>query len=455
MNDETSYWTISEAATRLRSGDVSATELVDHALQRINRFNPTLNCFIEVLYVRAHEQAIAIDKLFQSGVDLGPLQGIPVSLKDNIATAGVRTSAGSSLLSNWIPDEDADVVHQLSKSGAVIVGKATMYEFAFGAENARFGVTRNPWDTSRTTAGSSSGSAASVAAGLSFGSVGTDSGGSVRHPAAFCGIVGFKPTYGAVSCRGVIPLSNSLDHVGPLARTVTDVALMYAAMVGMPRSIENRLMRALEGGLKGIKIGCLPLDSLEGVDAEVKDHVNAAYELLEREGAELIHVGFPSLTAVGAVLWTIMLVEAAEYHRNNLKRFSSEFHPFVRDRLERGQRIPGTFYVQAQRLRRKIGLITNTALQECDVLAMPSVPTLPHSIHVSAEVSSRYSGLANLTGQPAVVVPCGFSVGGLPIGFELAGRSYDDETVLRVARAYERATGWHQIHPTDVATAAS
>jgi aspartyl-tRNA(Asn)/glutamyl-tRNA(Gln) amidotransferase subunit A len=433
-------------------------------LDRIDHINPRLNCYLTVLVERAHSRARFLEELLLAGHFLGPLHGIPISLKDNIATATVRTTVGSSIFADWVPTNSATVVTRLEAAGAVIVAKANLYEFAYGAPHLRYGPTRNPWDLERTCGGSSNGSASSVAGGLCYGSIGTDTGGSIRNPACLCGVVGLKPTYGLISRAGVFPLSGNLDHVGPIARTVRDIALLLHATAGhdladsttADRTIPDYAER-LEDSPKGLRVGIPRIQDGELIDPDVRGAVNEAYATLEREGVELLEVQLPDYVQARTVMRIISATEAAEYHRPYLRTRRSEYHPKVRSLLEVGEFIPATEYVHAQRVRQRIKNELRAVFDNVDVIALPAFPVPAYPIgagtvqingkEVDEGAATRYTTLFNLTGHPSVVVPCGFSSERLPIGFQIAGRAFDEATVLQVARAYERATKWHLMRP--------
>lgn len=400
----------------------------------------------------ARGEAEAAEQLIRSGTWLGPLHGIPVSVKDNIATAGVRTTAGSPILAESVPERDAAAVESLRAAGAVLVAKANMYEFAFGEANARFGPVRNPWNPERSTAGSSSGSVAAVAAGLSYGSLGTDTGGSIRVPAAFCGVVGLKPTPGRVSLDGVVPVSRSLDHVGPIARTVADAAALFAALTG------EDCASSLEDGVAGVRLAVPAQQASEAIDPEVASAVDVACAVLADEGAMLVEVELPDLLEAQAALWTIASAEAAEYHRGTLWSRAGDYHPLVRSRLEGGSAVSAIDYIGARSACERLSETVRAALGGVDALLLPVSPVAAYPLgaravaidgreeDVSAAVT-RYTPLASVTGRPALSLPCGRSADGLPIGFQIVGHPRGEATVLRVGRAYERATPWHREHP--------
>jgi aspartyl-tRNA(Asn)/glutamyl-tRNA(Gln) amidotransferase subunit A len=449
-------WLSLEAAAELiRRRELSPLELIQATLDRVELENRDVNCLLSVAGDQALARARALTQKLGSGSYLGPLHGIPLSLKDNIATVDLPTTAGSTVLGDWRPKRPAAVTSRLERSGAIVIGKSHMYEFAYGAFHPKYGETRNPWNLSYTSGGSSSGSAAAVAAGLGQASIGTDTGGSIRIPASFCGVVGLKPTFGRVSRSGVIPVSSNLDHVGPMARTVTDVALLLQAIASRP---PTTLVQVLESGVQGLRLGVPRYRESDLVDPEISAAVLRAVEVLEGEGAQLREVDLPDLLDARTTMWIISSVEAAEYHRNHLRERGDEYHPLVRLLLEQGERVPGTEYVHAQRVRRVMIRKMRQVWADVDVLALPA--TAVHAFPIGTTtlrvgereehwqpVVNRLTPLFNLTGSPALSLPCGMSREGLPIGLQLAARAFDEATLLRTARTYERATSWHTLRP--------
>jgi len=427
----------------VRGRELSALELVEAQLARIERLDPRLGCYVTVLGERARRRARELDR----GGSAGPLHGIPVSVKDNLDVSGVPTTAGSPVLGARPAGRDAEAVRRLEAAGAVVVGKTILYELAFGAQNERFGQTPNPWRLDRSTGGSSSGSVAAVAAGLCFASLASDTGGSIRVPAAFCGVVGLKPTAGLVPCEGLVPLSR-LDHVGPVARTVGDVALVLEAL--------GVAVGGLEAGAAGLRIGVVP--AAGPIEPEVAGAVAAAAAVLAAEGAELQEVERPDLDAAREALWTIASSDAARHWLAAAHEHADELHPLVRARIEAGASIPPEQVAEALRTQRRLSADLAAQLATVDVLLLPVAPLAAYRLgartvevagvadDVSAHVT-RWTPLFSLTGSPAVAVPCGFTADGLPIGLQLAAAAGRELVLLRVARAYERATPWHRAHP--------
>ncbi len=462
---DTAFVSASEAAAMIRERRISSRELTRLMLDRIERFNPSLNAYITVLAGQAMKQADAADQLLAGGTSLGPLHGVPVAVKDNMATAGIRTTAASRILVDWVPAQDATVVARLKRAGAVVLGKLNMYELAYGGVHEDFGECRNPWDLTRACSASSSGPACVVGAGLAYGSLGSDTGGSVRLPAAACGVVGLKPTYGLVSRAGVVPGSYDLDHVGPLGRTVADVALLLQVVAGHDpadpacvRAAVPDFAAGLDRGLRGLTVGVPKRQASELLDREMGAAYQDALGVLEREGAVLLEVEVPDHIISRTVMWGISAPEIAESNRKTIRNRAQDYSPAVRSLIQHGEFLPATEYIHAQRVRQVIRNAYRRVMDEVDVIAMPVVPFAAY--HVGAErirvgdveedlmpALTRYCPPFNITGQPAISVPAGFDAAGLPLAFQIAGRWLEDGTVLRVASAYERAAGWHLRHP--------
>jgi len=448
---------LSTLAPLIQAKEVSPVELVECFLQRIDALDPQLNGFVTVLHDQALTEARSAEREIVLGRYRGPLHGIPIGHKDIIETRGVRTTAQSRILHDYVPEVDATVVDRLRAAGSVLIGKLATAEFACG-ETSAWGVPSNPWDTSRTTGGSSAGSAASVSAGLCAAATGTDTGGSVRSPASFCGVVGFKPTYGLVSRKGVLPVSWSLDHVGPITRTVGDAALMLAAMMGFDpgdhASVDTTSMNDLDAlvsvaaserrgaDLHGVRLGVPDAFFSEGVDPEVAEIVSKAIEVLGSLGADVRAVNLPASKFATCAQRGIMLPEAATAHLRWLTSNMNEYAPSTRVRLQVGACLGGTHYLHAQRLRRLVTSELAEVFKSVEALAWPTTRCVAHRNNQPKVSPSHHSKLANLAGLPAVSVPCGFTNEGLPVGLQICGRAFEDATVLKVASAYERATEW-------------
>lgn len=464
---ELSALTIRQAAELIRKKTVSPVEITRACLERIEQHDQRLRSYITVLSDSALAQAQQAERSVTRGEDLGPLHGVPLALKDTFAMRGVRVTCGSKLFANNIPDYDATVVERLRNAGAVFLGTLNMHEFAFGVSTANpyYGVARNPWDQERIPGGSSGGSAVAVAASMCLGSIGTDTGGSVRLPASLCGIVGLKPTYGRVSRFGVLPLSLTMDHSGPITKTVADAATLLEVIAG-PDPREStcssrpvaRYSEDLGGDIRGLKIG-LPREYFaEAMDAQVRSAVNAAVQKLAGLGAIVEEVSLPHCKYAPAAFVALAMTEAASVHAHNLRSRPNEFSAEVRDLLYMGLLIPARRYVQAQRVRTLIAKDLAAALQRVDVIALPTV-TIPaprigeRTAKLDGKTVNLTAALArltlpfNLAGLPALSVPCGFTSEGLPIGLQIAGKPFAESTVLRVGHAYETHSPWRERRP--------
>ncbi len=449
---------IAELGRRYRSREVSPVDVATAHLARIERLDKTLNSYVTLTPERALADARAAEAAIRAGA-AGPLAGIPVAYKDLYATRGILTTAGSALLADWVPDHDSTCVSRLQQAGMVMLGKLITHEFAFGIQfpGHRFLPARNPWNLDHIPGGSSSGSGAALAAGLTVGALGSDTGGSIRGPAAFCAIVGLKPTYGRVSRAGVVTLSWTLDHTGPMARTVEDCALMLQALAGHdsadPASSREPVpdyAATLRQGISGLRVG-IPRDYFfHDVKPEVADAFESAMETLRRLGAEVRDVRIPSIWAAPAFM-VIMLTEAFAYHAGDLRERAHLYGEVLREKLMAGALFTGDEYVQAQRLRAQLREDMQHALREVDVLATPTTPgTAPaFSAVLDPNFPFARSNMApfNMAGLPALALPCGFAPNGLPISLQLAGRAFDEATVLRTGHAYEQATEWHRRRP--------
>ncbi len=453
---------IRDAGAELRAGRLSASALVEATLARIEETEPRLNAYIRVTADHARKQAAEADAELAAGRDRGPLHGIPVALKDLVDTAGIPTTGGSGFLRERIPTADATIVTRLSEAGAVLPGKLNLHEFAFGttSANPHFGPVRNPWDTERSPGGSSGGSAVAVAVGSATAAIGSDTGGSIRIPAALCGVVGLMATYGRVSRRGVLPLAWSLDHVGPLARSVEDAALVLNAIAGydpddagsaqepVPDAAAE-LGRRIEGVVVGLPRNPLWLD----VDEPVRAACEEAVETLRALGAEVREVELPLLAEMRRMergrLHRALLAEAGAYHARWLRDRPEGYGDDVRASLELVSRVSATTYINAQRMRRLLIEETSAALSAVDVLVSPTTertaPTIAEGDPKARLV--RLTAAYDVTGIPAISVPCGVDDGGLPIGLMIGARHFDEVTLCRVAHAYEQATEWHRRRP--------
>jgi len=461
------YLTISEASRLLRQKKVSPVELTKAALERIEALNPRLNVFITVTAERALREARAAEREIAGGKYRGPLHGIPITLKDNICAAGVRTTAGSKILGEFIPLADADVARKLSRAGAVLLGKTNLHEFAYGVttENPHYGPTRNPWNLECMPGGSSGGSAAGVATGLGFASVGTDTGGSIRIPAALCGIVGLKPNFERVSCEGIVPLAVTLDHAGPLARTVADAAIMLDAICEHEEA-QGAFYKAACGGLQKrgkkarLRLGWPRGYFFERVDVEVRRTIEAAVKVFEELGAQMEEVSLPHIGESVEPSTQIALAEALEYHESQgyFPAHAADYGEDVRKRLEMGGAVRAVDYLKAQQAREQVRADFREAFERVDAIIAPTAPVAaPHigedSVKIGGESQSvrgalvRMNRPANFTGFPVISVPCGFTRSGLPIGMALHGAQWGEAKLLQIAARYEGATEWHERRP--------
>ena len=451
--------TLSEASELLRSRAISAVELTQACLDRIEKYNPVLNAFITV----TGEQALAVarqrDAELSRGKRLGPLHGIPIAVKDNIDTAGVRTTAASELFRDRVPQEDAEVVRRLKDAGAIVVGKTNLQEFAYGGSSAVscFGPVRNPWALERIPGGSSGGSAAATAAGLCFASLGTDTAGSVRMPASYCGIVGLKATYGRVSNRGAIPLSWTLDHIGPLCRTVRDTALVLEVMAGFdtrePTSADvpvAQYSRALTLRKSKLRLGLPRHPFFENVDPEITAAVTAAIDALRPWAASVQDVALPTPPDLRAIMGS----EAYAYHERWIAESPQKYQPDTRERIIGfSARVSKEDYVNARRACDLVRREIRSVFADVDVLILPTEAGPPSLIEPIADNAARDPGRTrncwpfDMFGLPAITVPCGFSTSGLPIGLQIVGAPFAESTVLALAYAYEQATEWHRRKP--------
>jgi aspartyl-tRNA(Asn)/glutamyl-tRNA(Gln) amidotransferase subunit A len=479
-------------ATTLRNeiaaGRVSAVEVCRASLDRIARINTSLNAFNLVAADRALARAQEVDTRRAAGESPGPLAGVPIAIKDNINVRGVLTTASSRILRDFIPPYDATVVRRLESAGAVIVAKTNCDEFAMGSsnENSAFGPVRNPWALDRIPGGSSGGSAASVASRCTPVALGSDTGGSIRQPAACCGVVGLKPSYGRVSRYGLLAFASSLDQIGPFGRTVADAATVLSVIAGADpcdATTSNELVpdfaASLTGRVKDIRIGVPRAFVSEGVDDQVRRAYEAALETLRAEGATLVDIDLPHAKYAVPVYYLVCTAEAssnlARYDgvkygyralgaTDSLKEMYSRtrdegFGPEVKRRIMLGTYVLSAgyydaFYLKALQVRTLLRRDYDHAFERVDVVAMPTMPTPPFRLGEKTDdplqmyLADVFTVSANLAGLPAVSVPCGFSSDGLPIGLQLTGRMFDEATLLRVADAYERVTDWHRRVPS-------
>ena len=446
--------TILEAAAQLRARKISSAELTEAALKRIDSLNPKLNAFLTVTGESAIGRARRADEELAHGGDLGPLHGIPIALKDLFCTAGVATTCGSKLFDGHVPVHDAAVVEKLAAGGAVLLGKTGLHELAYGitSDNPHFGAVRNPWNPECIPGGSSGGSGAAVAAGMAFMAMGSDTGGSIRIPAAFCGTVGLKPTYGRVSRYGAFPLGFSLDHMGPLTRSVRDAAVVLNVIAGFDPRDDTSSRRPVENylptpgaGIRGVRIGVpenFYFDHLdEDVDAAVRRTVREAASL----GAKLVEVRLPSIGAINAVARLVLLAEASAVLGPHLHR-RADIGPDVLALLEEGRLIAATDYIDGQRLRRLYQRQFRDAMRSVDCIVTPTTPlTAPRIGQATATIrgqtedvrlaSTRLVRGINLLGLPALSIPCGADRNNLPAALQIVGKPFGEAMILRVGDA--------------------
>lgn len=454
---------IARAAQALRAKEISPLELTDAYLQRIEQLNPRLNAYITVTAERAREDARRAGEELATGKVCGPLHGIPIAHKDLYETAGIRTTGGAKIHANHVPISDCTVARKLRKAGTILLGKLNTHEYAYGAttDNPHFGPTRNPWDPERIPGGSSGGSGAAIAAGLATATTGTDTGGSIRMPASLCGVVGLKPTYGRVSKAGVLPLSYRFDHAGPLTRTVEDAALMFNAIAGYDPADATSIRTPVEdvcanlgAGARGLRIGVPRAYFFDQLEDEVATALELAIAEFVRLGADVREVALPGIAAAVGGTFNFMLAEAQEIHGESLRQRADDFGVDVRAILD--SPTPETLALMAGlRACDALGAAMRTTLESVDVLLTPTTPITAARI---GQESVRYGSTEepvvlamirctapfNATQLPALSLPCGFTHAGLPVGMQLAGRPFDEATVLRAGHAYEQATEWHK-----------
>jgi aspartyl-tRNA(Asn)/glutamyl-tRNA(Gln) amidotransferase subunit A len=455
--------TIAEAGDWLRHGRLSAVDLTQALLARSHAAQASIAAFITITDAPALAAAQRADAELAQGLDRGPLHGIPLGVKDIIATADAPTTANSRVLDPaWGQRDDATVVRKLREAGAVLLGKLGLHEFAIGWPDPATGfrIPKNPWDLTRTPGGSSSGTGAAIAAGLILGGLGTDTGGSIRGPAAFCGISGIKPTFGRVSKEGCVPLGYSLDNIGPMARTVRDCALMLQVLAGFdpldPCSASTPvpdMLAGLDGSLDGVRIG-VPREyffDVPELNPQVKQAVQAALVQLASAGATVVDVELPHAAVARAAQRVIMFGEAYAYHEPDLQTRPELYGMYTSQQLRTGAFYSAADFVQAQRVRSLVKAEADRALSEVDVLVTPTAldvaPTFEGYDPDAMRRQPTFMGIWNLTGLPALSVGCGFSEAGLPIGLQIIGKAFDEPMVFKVGDAYQRLTDWHTRQP--------
>ena len=444
--------TLKQASDLLRTKAASPIQLTQACLQRIERYNLAFNAFITVTKDQALLAAREAEAEIQRGRWRGPLHGIPIALKDNIDTAGVRTTGASQLFENRVPETDAEVARRLKNAGAILLGKLNLHEFAYGGSSnvTHFGTMHNPWAPDHVTGGSSGGAGIAVASDFCYAALGTDTAGSVRMPASHCGIVGLKPTYGLVSTRGVLTLSWSLDHVGPMCKTVEDAAIMMNIIAGFdelePTSVETPIpdyTRALRTPTSKLRLGIARRPFFENLDPEVAKAVEAAMAVLRKITATTIDVELPP-TGNAATLWGS---EAYAYHKVWITQSPEKYQPGTRAQLQRTANANGGEYAQARRdldlVRREIRKV----FAKVDLLIAPTMKTPPALLSAPGGGGGNNNVAFDMYGVPSISVPCGFTSSGLPIGLQISGAHFAETNVLALAHAYEQATEWHKRNP--------
>ena len=458
MSDAIAYATIRELGARYRKRELSPVEVARALLARIEKLDPALHAFVTLTPDRALADARAAEDALRRG-DERPLLGIPVGHKDIYLTKGIRTTGGSALFADWVPDSDSTVGRRWQDAGTVLLGKLITHEFAFGLQfpGHRFQPARNPWNLEHIPGGSSSGSGAALAAGLLHGATGSDTGGSIRGPAAFCGITGLKPTYGRVSRAGVMTLSWTLDHTGPMARTVEDCAYLLQAIAGhdaadpasSTRPVDD-YVGALDGSVRGLRIGVPRNYFFEDADTDNVRAFEDALGTLRKLGADVRDLQIPAFNLSRSFM-LIMLSEAFAYHEQDLRLHPELYGEMLRERLLTGALVTGPEYVQAQRVRMQICADVAEVMKTVDVLATPTTPKTAPTFKTmyDPELAFPRTNMPpfNLTGQPTLALPCGLSASGLPLSLQLSGRAFEEATVLRLGHAYQRATDWHTRRP--------
>jgi aspartyl-tRNA(Asn)/glutamyl-tRNA(Gln) amidotransferase subunit A len=477
--------TIHELGARLKKREVSSVELTEAVLARIAATDERVGSYVTLCRERALEEARRADERLKTAADVSPLLGIPIALKDIFVTKGVRTTCCSKILGDFVPPYDGTAVAKLKAAGAVMVGKTNMDEFAMGSstENSAFLKTRNPWSLDRVPGGSSGGSAAAVAADQCIAALGTDTGGSIRQPAACCGIVGLKPTYGRVSRFGVIAFASSLDQVGPMTKDTTDCALMLETVAGhdradstsVPRDVPS-YVKSLDGDIKGLKLGLPKEYFISGMQPEVEKSLREAVTTLEKNGAEIVEVSLPHTEYAVAVYYIIATAEASsnlarydgmkygyrapakDLAETYLKTRHEGFGAEVKRRIMLGTYVLSAgyydaYYLKAQKVRALIKKDFDEAFKRCDVIVTPTTPTTAFKIGektadpLQMYLSDIFTISVNLAGLPGISLPCGFDDAGMPIGMQLIGKHFDEATMLKVAHAYENVTEWHKKKP--------
>jgi len=458
--ERSNHPTISAALDLLRGQKTSPQDLAGECFRQIERLNPLLKAFITVCDEEAQVNPQPANNTIPVAL-ANALRGIPIAVKDLYETAGIRTTAGSKFFAEYIPDNDAFVVEKLKLAGATLVGKTNTHEIALGVtgNNPHYGTARNPWDTTRIPGGSSSGSAIAVATGMALGALGTDTGGSIRIPASLCGVVGFKPTYGRVSLRGVFPLSWNLDHAGPITSCVRDAALLLQ-VISIYDSLDPASIKMLAGDylghlvddMEGRKIAVGVGEFIEGADPEIILAVRAAAHVFETIGCNVQEVNVDWMREAALANKTMTQSDGAAFHRDRLREHPEMFGEDILRRLQDGAKTTSTEYALARRTQAEVRKRCDLFFESYDLLITPTTPIAAPTIEGNDAVEqagrlTRFTAPFNLTGLPAVSIPCGFTKSGLPIGMQIVSRAWADAKVLNAAYAYEQATEWHTKRP--------
>lgn len=436
--------TITELAKLYRTRQVSPVEVITFLFDQIDEKEPKLNAFITLLKTNALQEAETAEKQFLHGEPAHLLTGIPYSLKDLVYTKNIRTTCGSTILSDFLPDYNATVYEKLRKTGAILIGKTNMLEFAYGIAHPEVGQTNNPWDPSKTAGGSSGGSAAAVASGLGHFSIGSDTGGSIRIPASYCGVAGLKPTYGAVSLHGVVPLSWSLDHLGPITRTAEDAGIVFQAITGCDEQDPYTKKQSIDhsnGQSSKNKIGLLPDACLDSLEEDVRKVYNHSLKILEDMGWNFVQINFPNWHMTEEILMKVLLPEAAYIHTAWLQR-KQDYAPLTYKQIELGLQQKTIDYLAGLEQQKEFKKEMSAILADVDCLFMPTVaftaPAEDPAIGDEEKNEMRFTGPFNLSGHPALTVNLGFSSNGLPIGMQFVGSYFAEGKLLQIAGTVEK-----------------
>jgi len=460
-DDALTALTLTEAARLVRLKQVSPLELTKACLERIDALDGRLNSFITVMGEEALEQARQAEAEIMSGAQVGLLYGVPLALKDLFETREARTTAGSKFFAEYLPGDDGEVVRKLRAAGAILIGKTNLHEIALGltSVNPHYGAVHNPWSLDRVAGGSSGGSAAALAARLCFGSLGSDTGGSIRVPAALCGIAGLKPTFGRVSLSGVIPLSWNLDHVGPMARRAQDLAILLQVIAGydpqdaysIHAPVDNYHSK-INQGVRGWRVALAQDDYFSGTDPEIQQLVHAAARVFVDLGSSLEERPFPGAHQAAQANGQMVIADAAVFHRERLQSQPQDFGADVRQRLMNGAALELNDYIQARRTQRLLRRQFESFFDTYDLLLMPTTPITapliegPDALEMAGKLT-RFTAPFNLTGLPAISIPCGFTSAGLPVGMQIIARPWAEARLLRAAQAFESVTSWYRFKP--------